>query len=133
MEKGKDYATPNIGRGIRKVRKMMGFTQMELAKKAKVTQWYISSIENNGYNPTNDMLSKLCNAMEVPVIYIFWKAIEREDVPDSKKSTWTLLNQSVSDIFKEIFEEEEVFVEKYCLECGELTGEKHKFWCVEKK
>jgi len=53
---------------IRELREAQGMTQLDLAKKAKVAQGYISSLEaGEKKNPGVQILRKLAKALDVPV------------------------------------------------------------------
>jgi transcriptional regulator with XRE-family HTH domain len=53
---------------IRKQREASGLTQAELAKKAGVTQAYLSALENGSRkNPSLDLLRKLAKALKTDV------------------------------------------------------------------
>jgi len=53
---------------LKKLREAKGFSQLELAKQAKVAQAYISEMEaGQKKNPGIDTLQKLAKALGVPV------------------------------------------------------------------
>jgi transcriptional regulator with XRE-family HTH domain len=57
-----------IGRVLKKIREREGLSQLELAKRAKVAQAYISEMEaGQKKNPGIDTLRKLAKALGVPV------------------------------------------------------------------
>jgi len=58
-----------IGSKIREVRIHRGMQQIELARKAKISNTYLSDIENNRTTPSLKTLSKIANALE---IYFDW-------------------------------------------------------------
>lgn len=56
----------NVGELIKKVRKEKGMTQKQLANKAEISFSMISKLESGERkNPTNEILTKLANALEV--------------------------------------------------------------------
>lgn len=58
----------NIGKKLREIRRSKGFTMKELSNKSKVSQSYISDLENEKNNkPSIDILNKLAKALEVPL------------------------------------------------------------------
>lgn len=60
--------TPAIGRTLQRVREGKGFSQLALAKRAKVPQSYISELEaGTKRNPGLATLGKLAKALGVPV------------------------------------------------------------------
>jgi len=54
-----------VGKKLKKIRLKVDLTQKELAKKMKVTQGYISKIENGATMPTVDFLLKIRNKFDV--------------------------------------------------------------------
>ena len=53
------------------MRERQGLTQVQLAKKAGVTQAYIAKLEaGDKANPTLDVLKRLARALGVPVTYL---------------------------------------------------------------
>lgn len=56
----------SIGKKLREIRRSKGFTMKELSNKSKVSQSYISDLENEKNNkPSIDILIKLANALEI--------------------------------------------------------------------
>ncbi|MBF0440687.1 MAG: helix-turn-helix transcriptional regulator [Oligoflexales bacterium] len=56
-----------VANNIRDLRIQAGLTQVELAKKAKLTDVYISRIEQKSKNLTLDSIEQIANALEVPI------------------------------------------------------------------
>ncbi len=53
---------------IKRIRKSKGLTQMQLAKRAKVTQAYIAMLEaDKECNPTLNTLKRIAEALDVPL------------------------------------------------------------------
>jgi SOS-response transcriptional repressor LexA len=64
-----------IGQRIKKIRKGLGFTQLELALKANISRSYLADVENNRYNPSINTLEKIADALNVSVGYLTGKAV----------------------------------------------------------
>ena len=58
-----------LGSIIREVRVHKGMKQIELAKKAEISNTYLSDIENQRTSPSLKTLSRIANALE---IYFDW-------------------------------------------------------------
>jgi transcriptional regulator with XRE-family HTH domain len=56
-----------IGDNIKFFRKKAKMTQMELAKKAKISRSYLADVERNRYNPSFDTLKAIASALNVPI------------------------------------------------------------------
>ena len=62
-----------IGSKIRKLRLEKGITQIELAKKAGISNTYLSDIENERTNPSLKTLFKIAKALETNFDTIFYR------------------------------------------------------------
>jgi transcriptional regulator with XRE-family HTH domain len=54
-----------IGLVIAKLRKDKGYSQQELAERAKITQSNLTRIENGKYSPGLDVLAKIADALDM--------------------------------------------------------------------
>jgi XRE family transcriptional regulator, master regulator for biofilm formation len=59
--------TKSLGKQIKKMRLRKGLSITKLAKKARISKGYLSSIESHKTNPSAHMIQKLAKALEVPV------------------------------------------------------------------
>ena len=57
---------------VRKFRKNMGLSQLELAKSIGVSRQTINMIENNKYNPTLERCLNLAKALDTDLNSLFW-------------------------------------------------------------
>lgn len=57
----------DVGEKIKKVRKLAGLTQSELAKKINMSQSYIADIERDRQNPSLSALQMIANALNVDI------------------------------------------------------------------
>ena len=57
----------NLGTLLRRHRKAKGLTLSAVAKKAEVSEGFVSQVENNVKTPSLDTLLNICDAMEVKV------------------------------------------------------------------
>src|SRR5687767_4358475 len=81
-----------IGNAIKECRTRAKLTQLQLAKKAKVTQGYIANVEKNNLVPTQKVLRKIANAIDIPIIVLILIATEEQDVRMVKPKLMTSLN-----------------------------------------
>lgn len=58
----------SVGLNIRHRRQQLGYSQTTLARRAKVTQGWISRLENRVENPTLNSLTQIAKALDVEVI-----------------------------------------------------------------
>lgn len=59
-----------IGQNIRKLRKAVGFTQIEFAKQINVSQGTLSDIEQGNCNPSMDTILSIHNQFEVTLDWL---------------------------------------------------------------
>ena len=96
----------NIGPSIKKLRKLKGLTQVQLAKKIKSTASYISSLENGRYPPTLNMLKKISNKLEIPVAFILILGLDEDCFRKKHKTKFKVINQSLQSIIHNIHKED---------------------------
>lgn len=78
--------TMNLGQAIKAQRIKLGLTQSELADRLTVGQTYITYMEKNRRVPSNDVLRKLADALELSFQYLYGLAhpdIKNMIVPES--------------------------------------------------
>jgi transcriptional regulator with XRE-family HTH domain len=90
----------NVGRVIKTVRAMLGYSQKEIAKHTGYSVNYISLVENGHRGVGFSVLEKIGNAMEVPDVCFqaLAKPVPADGsfkhfVEESKRLTWTYLNK----------------------------------------
>ena len=69
----------NLGRTIRMCRTQRGLSQAELADRADCSVSYLSVLENNKRDPTLSTLTKISNALQVPIGLLFFLASEKDE------------------------------------------------------
>lgn len=70
----------NVGRAIRWFRQRKGVSQGEVAQRAACSVSYLSLLENNKRDPTLSTVTKIANALHVPVGTLFLVAAEPSDL-----------------------------------------------------
>ena len=64
---------------LKKLRKISKLSQMQLARKAGISQCHLSQIERGAKQPTLPILTRLAAALEITVAELTWiEAIEQE-------------------------------------------------------
>lgn len=56
-----------VGNQIKEIRKLLGFTQKEIARRAGIPYTTYSNYENNNREPSSEQLRKITNALNVPL------------------------------------------------------------------
>lgn len=70
----------NVGSAIRLCRKRRGVSQTDVATRAECSVSYLSMLENNKRDPTLSMITKIAEALHVPVGVLFVMASEEKDL-----------------------------------------------------
>jgi transcriptional regulator with XRE-family HTH domain len=66
----KKNISPAFGPIMRRLRRAKDLTQDEIAGRLEIAPSYISRLENNRKKPSVEMLFKIADALEVPVVEI---------------------------------------------------------------
>ena len=70
----------NLGARVRQFRNMRGLSLRELAARAGTTPSMLSQMENNGVNPSINILKSLAAALQVPLFRFFQEENKEEKV-----------------------------------------------------
>jgi XRE family transcriptional regulator, regulator of sulfur utilization len=98
----------NLGRTIASIRKRKGIQQQELAERIGVSPPYLSQIEHERREPTLGVLRAISEHLQVPLPFLFFLALDEEDVPASKREAFALLAPSVRSFISAILGDETV-------------------------
>lgn len=88
----------NIGIAVKSLRKERGLGQKELADKCEISVNALSQIETNSTFPHKKTIDKICSALNIPVSYLLFFSIDKEDIPDEKKEVFEYLNDAVKNV-----------------------------------
>ena len=70
----------DVGNAIRLCRKRRGVSQTDVAVRADCSVSYLSMLENNKRDPTLSMITKIAEALRVPVGALFVMASEEKEL-----------------------------------------------------
>lgn len=84
----------NVGHAIRMCRTQRGVSQTDVALKASCSVSYLSMLENNKRDPTLSTLTKIAQALHVPIGVFFVLAAEQDDLGTVDKKLAGKLAQS---------------------------------------
>lgn len=70
----------DVGSAIRLCRKRRGVSQTDVATRAECSVSYLSMLENNKRDPTLSMVTKIAEALRVPVGVLFVMASEEKEL-----------------------------------------------------
>jgi transcriptional regulator with XRE-family HTH domain len=91
----------NVGRAIRLCRAKQGASQGAVARQAGCSVSYLSMLENNKRDPTLSTLTRVAQALQVPVGLLFFLASEQEDLgPIDQKTIGMLMQSALASLAK---------------------------------
>jgi transcriptional regulator with XRE-family HTH domain len=77
-----------VGSAIKTKRKEKSILQAELARRADITQSYLSQIENDKKEPNLDTLRRIAAALDMPLPFLIFFSVTDEDIPDERKEAF---------------------------------------------
>lgn len=96
----------NYGYALKSIREELKITQGVAAKKAKVSQTYLSQIENGSKkSPSKAIIAKLAKVYKIPPVLIMYRAVEESDVPKDKKALFAPLNPIINSLISEVLKQ----------------------------
>jgi transcriptional regulator with XRE-family HTH domain len=93
----------NLGNAIKCIRKQRGFTQQEFASACRISQTYLSQIENNLKEPNLSVLKAIAEKLSIPLPILFFQSITEEDVQPRKRVMFKKIDPLVKKIIDELF------------------------------
>jgi len=88
----------DFGKAIKNIRKQKGFTQKQLADLCEISVTTLSQIETNDTFPHKSNLKKIALALDVPNTYLFFMALETDDVPAEKRILYKTINNLIQEM-----------------------------------
>jgi transcriptional regulator with XRE-family HTH domain len=93
----------NIGKALQRIRFEKGMQQQNVAKKAKISQTYLSLLENGGKpNPSQSVMKKLCRIYDVPPIVVAWYGTDESYIKPRLKSLFKDLKPAIDGLVSEL-------------------------------
>ena len=92
----------DLGSIIKDIRKQKGIRQNTFADLCKISQTYLSQIENNQKEPTISILKKIASKLEVPLPILFFLSLDENDIPESKRDAFNIINPTVRVLMHEL-------------------------------
>ncbi len=92
-----------IGNTIKELRQKKRFKQVEFAESCGLSQSYLSLIEKGKKQPTLSILKKIASILEVPMPVLVFFSLDKDDIDDSKKEAYRLLEPSIKGLISDVF------------------------------
>jgi len=91
-----------LGKILKQIIKSKTMSQADLCKIVGITQSYLSLLETDKRSPVLLLLYKIADKLETPLSLIFWLAMERDDIKDSKKEAFDIIKPIADKLISEI-------------------------------
>ena len=102
MKEPRENQRELLGRRIRSLRAIKGWTQQELGEKADVNYKFVGEIERGRQNPSLDILSKIAGGLEIDLSELFrfeHEVLSRKEIETQIKS---LLKAMPDDALRQV-------------------------------
>lgn len=86
-----------LGDEIKRLRKSKGFSQKKFADLCNITPISMNKIEKGHQRPKEENLTKICNILNIPVSFLYFKSVDANDFRDEKKKELFILYKPVLD------------------------------------
>lgn len=100
----------NVGQAIKMCRTRRGVSQAALASRAHCSVSYLSMLENNQRDPTLSTLTKVAQALNVPIGILFFLASEHGELTGMDKELSGELARTALELLSEPVTEQLPFV-----------------------
>ncbi len=98
----------DIGKVIKEIREARQLTQKTLAERAGMSVFYLSKIENNKREASQQALRVIARELHVPIGLVFALALEPEDVTSTRRKEFVKIRPKIRTAFAKLFELEGV-------------------------
>lgn len=93
----------NLPAALKGIRVKKGVKQYEAAKKAGITQTYLSQIESGQKVPSIEVLEKMAKFYKTPIAIMLWFSIDEKDIPKNKLSIYRELRPAIDSMINNFF------------------------------
>lgn len=91
----------NLGSAIRSIRKERKLTQADVSQKTGLSITALSQIEKGDSQPQKQTLENICSALGVTKSYVFFLALDENDISDERKVAFNVLYEPLKKIILE--------------------------------
>jgi transcriptional regulator with XRE-family HTH domain len=91
----------NIGKAIKLCRTQRGIPQTDLAQQAECSVSYLCMLENNKRDPSLSTMTRIANALHIPIGIIFFLGAEGNDLTGIDKELQGELARTALKLLKE--------------------------------
>lgn len=88
---------------IKEIRKYKNISQLELADGVRISNTYLSLIENGKKDPSDKLLKEICDFLEIPLYYLLFKSTNIKEIPKAKQKVFKDISPYIDSMFENIF------------------------------
>lgn len=92
----------DLGNTIKSIRKGKGIQQNTFAQLCKLSQTYLSQIENNQKEPNISTLREIAKNLKISLPILFFLSLDENDIPEKKRSAFEIIKPSLKALISEI-------------------------------
>jgi transcriptional regulator with XRE-family HTH domain len=92
----------DLGSTIKDIRKQKGIKQNVLAELCKISQTYLSQIENNNKEPNISTLREISLQLEISLPILFFLSLTESDVPKAKQEVYKIIGPTIKTLIKDL-------------------------------
>jgi transcriptional regulator with XRE-family HTH domain len=96
----------DLGSTIKDIRKQKGIKQNALADLCKISQTYLSQIENNQKEPNISTLKEISAQLHIALPILFFLSLNEADIPQSKRDVFQIISPTVKTLIKDLIADE---------------------------
>ncbi len=88
----------DVGNAIKELRLKARLSQKKLAEKSKLTQGYVSNVENGRQHPSDPVLKRICRALNAPMPLVKLMSIDILNVSPKHRPLFARLKKEIDQL-----------------------------------
>ena len=96
----------NLGMAIKAIRTKAAISQSELAGRCGLSQTSLSQIEIGVKRPSQKTVEKICTELGIPETILHVLALEKSDIPQSRKGAYDAVYPSLKQLALELVDKD---------------------------
>jgi len=94
----------DLGKTIKRIRKLKDISQKELSESSGITQAYLSLIEGNKKEPTVTTLDRIATALGIPISVLLYLSVDESSMNSKQKLIYSKIGSSFQKLIIKEFE-----------------------------
>lgn len=93
-----------LGMTIASLRRQKGWKQQDLAEELGISPSYLSQVEHERKEPSLSLLRGISNTLEVPLPFLFFMSLSRDDIPERKREAYDILSPVAHSLIQSVLD-----------------------------